>query len=111
MLLVKRRSPVITGESASPRCFKNLKDKTRPYRAYYFKNKKAWIDSELMQSILRRLNKRFVAEKGNIVLFMDNASCHPADFEGMFSYIKVSFLPKNITSCLQPHDAGIIRKL
>ena len=69
------------------------------------------MDSELMQSILRWLNKRFVAEKRNIVLFMDNASCHPPDFEGMFSDIKVSFLPKNITSCLQPYDAGILRKL
>ena len=109
MLLVKRRSPVITGESALPRCFKSLKDKNRPCRAHYFNNKKAWMDSELMQSILRRLNRRFVAEKRNILLFMYNAPCHPPDLVGMFSNIKVSLLPKNTTSRLQTFDAGIIK--
>ena len=109
MLLVKRRSPVITGESASPRCFKSLKDKTRPCRAYNFNNKKAWMDSELMQLILRRLNRRFVAEKRSILNFMCNAPCHPPHLVGMFSNIKVSLLPKNTTSRLQTFDAGIIK--
>ena len=105
----EKEEPIIVGKSASPRCFKSLKDKTRPYRAFYYHNNKAWMTSELMQAILQGLNRRFVAKKRKILLFMDNAPCHPVDLDGMFSNIKVVFLPKNTTSRLQPLDAGIIK--
>ena len=36
----------IVGKSAPPRCVKSLKNKTRPYSAFYYHNNKAWMTSE-----------------------------------------------------------------
>jgi hypothetical protein len=45
----------------------------------------------------------------SIVLFLDNAPCHPSDLKDKFSNINIVFLPKNTTSKTQPLDAGIIK--
>ena len=62
-----------------------------------------------MKSILTKLNHRFVNEKHSILLFMDNAGCHPEDLKSKFSNIciNIGFLPPNTTSKLQPLDLGI----
>ena len=50
------------------------------------------------------------ATKRNILLFLDNAPCHPENFVVSYSNIEVVFfLLKNTTSRLQPLHAGIIR--
>ena len=48
-------------------------------------------------------------EQREIILFLDNAGCHPVSLQEMFSNIKVVFLPPNTTSRLQPIDAGVIK--
>ena len=67
------------------------------------------MDSELMEEILRTLNRKCAAEDRKILLFIDNAPSHPESFIDCFSYVKIVFLPKNKTSKLQPLDAGIIK--
>ena len=104
----EKEDPIVIGKYARPRCLKNLKDVKRPYKCQYFSNPKAWMNSEIFNSILSKLNQRLLREKKNILLFMDNAPCYPPCLEGMFSNIKVVFLPKNTTSKTQPLDAGII---
>ncbi|XP_044177739.1 tigger transposable element-derived protein 6-like [Acropora millepora] len=67
------------------------------------------MNSELMGVILSKLNRRMKRENRHILLFLDNAPCHPHSHADMFSNVKLAFLPKNSTSRSQPLDAGIIK--
>ena len=107
--LGEKEPPIIIGRSLKPRCFKNVKDKRRPCGSYYYANKKAWMDSELMEEILRTLNRKCTAEDSKILLFIDNAPGHPESFTDCFSHVKIISLPKNTTSKLQPLDARIMK--
>ena len=104
-----KESPVLSGKSKKPRCFSKLKGASHPCGAHYFSNDKAWMRTEIMTDILAKLNTRMKREGRNILMFLDNAPCHPPKLKGMFSNIRVEFLPKNTTSRTQPLDAGIIK--
>ena len=67
------------------------------------------MTAETMTSVLGKTNRQMEVSKRKIILFMDNAPCHPESLSERYSNIKVVFLPKNTTSRLQPLDAGIIR--
>ena len=67
------------------------------------------MKSDIMINILTKLNNKLKHTDHQILLFLDNAPCHPASMKGMFSNIKIEFLPKNTTSHTQPLDAGIIK--
>lgn len=101
--------PIVIGKSKVPRCFKKLKDPSRPADVHYFANPKSWMTSEIMVAVLTRLNRKLSSEKRKVILFLDNATCHPESMKDQYSHIKVVFLPKNTTSRLQPLDAGIIQ--
>ena len=95
--------------SKLPRCFKSLKDASRSMSVHYFSNKKAWMNSEIMESILQRLDRRMNQEKRKVILFWDNATCHPETAKAGLKNIKLVFMPKNMASRLKPLDTGIIR--
>ncbi|XP_057305270.1 tigger transposable element-derived protein 6-like [Hydractinia symbiolongicarpus] len=101
--------PIIIWKSKSPRCFKRLKDPSRPADVHYFSNPQSWMTSDVMETVLTRFNRKLVLEDRKVILFLDNAPCHPESIIGQFSQIKIVFLPKNTTSRLQPLDAGIIQ--
>ena len=103
-----KEDPIVIGKSAKPRCFKHIKDKTRPCKCSYFSNNKAWMNTDIMKDILFKLNRRLSRKNRRILLFMDNAPCHPESLKDSFSNIKIVFLPKNTTSKTQPLDAGVI---
>lgn len=67
------------------------------------------MNSEIMIEFLGRLNRRMRKEHREIILFLDYAGCYPVSLQGMFSSIKIVFLPPNTTSRLQALDAGIIK--
>ena len=90
--------PIVIGQSEKPRCFKNLKDASRPYKCHYFAYKKAWMNSDLMTDILVSLNRRLQLKQRKIMLFMDNTPCNRASLQDKFSNINIVFLPKNTTS-------------
>lgn len=52
-----KESPIIIGKSANPRCFKGLKDKKLPCGLPYFSNAKAWMNVDIMDTILTKLNR------------------------------------------------------
>lgn len=104
-----KEAPIVIGSSKLPRCFARLANPSYPCGAQYFSNEKAWMRTEIMVTLLNRLNNRLKTEERHIILFLDNAPCHPPSLTDMFSNIKVAFLPKNTTSRTQPLDAGIIK--
>ena len=101
--------PIVIWRSKKPRCFKRVKDISRPHGVHYFANTKAWMTTEIMQKILTLLEKKMVAEDRKVLLTLDNAPCHPENLQENLRNIKLLPFPKNTTSRLQPCDAGIIR--
>ena len=104
-----KETPILIGSSKKPHCFANVPDIPRPCGADYFSNDKGWMKSDIMINVLTKLNNKLKRTDRQILLFLDNAPCHPSSMKGMFSNIKIEFLPKNTTSRTQPLDAGIIK--
>ena len=60
--------PVVIWKSKVPRCFKKLKDPSRPSDANYYSNPKSWMTSEVMEAVLTRLNQKLSNEKRKVIL-------------------------------------------
>ena len=89
-------------------CFRSLKDPSRPVPVHYFSNSKSWMNSDIMET-LDRLDHRMNFENCKVILFLDNARCHPESLQRRLTNIKLVFFPKNTTSLLQLLGAGTIR--
>ena len=50
--------PTVIWRSKGPRCFKSFKDLLRPMSLHYFSNEKIWMDSDIMQCILSRPDRK-----------------------------------------------------
>ena len=49
-------------KSKLPRCFKKLKDPSRPVNVHYFSNPKSWMTSEVMEAVLASFNRKLILE-------------------------------------------------
>ena len=52
----EKEMPIVIGKSASPRCFKGIRNKNMPLGVPYYSNAKAWMDSVIMLDILNKMN-------------------------------------------------------
>ncbi|KAH9453174.1 hypothetical protein Pst134EA_033100 [Puccinia striiformis f. sp. tritici] len=100
--------PLVIGHAQKPRSFGK---KLASYWGYdYHYNKTAWMTATIMAPWLQKLDDRFRREKRKVLLLLDNFSAHIKGLQGLcLTNLKVEFLPPNLTSVLQPCDAGIIR--
>ena len=67
-----------------------------------FRHSKAWMNTEIMTTILSKLNRHLKRTETHILLFMDKAPCLLQTLSGLFSDITDQFLPKSTTSKSQP---------
>ena len=92
-------------KSKNPCCFKNVKHLPCEYKS----QKKSWMNSEIFEEWVRKLDRKFRADDRNIALIIDNCSAHPSISN--LTNVQLVFLPPNTTSILQPTDQGVIRSL
>ena len=95
------KQAVVVGKLAKPCCFKNVKTLSFSY----FVNRKIYMTTDVMKT----LDRKMIAQNRKIILFLDNATCHNLLPGTNLSNIKLSFMPPNTTSLIQPLDQGIIR--
>lgn len=96
--------PMIIGKSEKPRCFKHVDLRKLPVN--WQSNKRSWMTSSIFEVWMNKFNEKMKKEKRHILLFLDNATCHP---KLNLSNVKLLFFPPNTTSMLQPLDQGVIK--
>ena len=92
-------------KSKSPCCFKSVKHLPCEYKS----QKKSWMNSEIFEEWVRKLNRKFRADDRKIALIIDNCPAHPSISN--LTNVQIVFLPPNTTSILQPMDQGVIRSI
>lgn len=102
----KIRKPLVIGKSQKPQCFKNMVILSLPVMWKF--NKKAWMTTEIMEQWLRYFNADMRFQNRNVLIFLDNAACHP---KIKLSNMKILILPPNTTSVTQPTVKGVIYTL
>ncbi|KAL7282003.1 hypothetical protein ACG7TL_003470 [Trametes sanguinea] len=93
------------GKYKLPRCFGKTGPNERGF--YYRNNKTAWMTSTLFEEWLKAQDREFRRQSRNILLWVDNFSGH--EIEYIPTNIRLEFFEPNMTSFVQPLDAGIIR--
>jgi hypothetical protein len=64
--------------------------------------------TDIMIEWLNVLNRKMKNVNRKIIIFLDNATCHP---DIKLPNIQLSFLPPNTSSVCQPLDLGVIKAL
>ena len=93
----------VIGKSASPRCFKHVRNLPCRYRS----QKKAWMDGTLFEEWLHELDRKFEMQGRKVVMIVNNCPAYP-EVSGLKA-ISLQFLPPNNISCTQLMDQGAIR--
>lgn len=93
------------GRYKKPRCFggKNAP----PHGHYYRNNSKAWMTAVLFEEYIKQLDAKMRRQGRHILLTLDNFSGHSIGYQP--TNIRIEFFAPNMTSHVQPLDAGIIR--
>jgi len=100
----EKRKLLVIGKSENPRAFKGWPQEKRPIE--YKSNKKAWMTGRIFEDWLLTWDRKLKKKSRKILLFLDNAPCHPSVNLEM---IKLRFFPANTTSHTQPLDQGVIK--
>jgi hypothetical protein len=102
-------SLTIIGKHLNPRCFKGINRDTLGAR--YHANAKAWMTQNVFRLWLLDFDRRMQGRQ--VLLLLDNCSSHIplekfAEMNVVLHNTRIFYLPPNMTSAVQPCDAGII---
>ena len=96
--------PFVIGKPTKPRAFKG---KTGAQLGFcYCNNAKAWMTSVLFEEWLDEWNGTLKAQNQHVLLWVNNFSGHT--LPASITNICMEFFSPNLTSHIQPMDAGII---
>lgn len=101
----EKLDPIIIGNAMRPRVFGRM-DVERTFNVRWRYNKTSWMTGNIFREYVTQLDKSMRRSNRKIILFLDNATCHP---DLHFENVKLAFLPPNTTTHTQPLDAGIIQ--
>ena len=88
-----KEKPFVIWTSEKHKCFKSINKNSLPVK--YFHQSKAWMTSEIFESILSTWNQCLRAKSRSVLLLVDNAACHPKEFQG----IKASSARLRLCTC------------
>lgn len=105
--------PMLVYRAENPRALKGLTKNHFP--VLWRSNKKAWVTKTLFEDWFTNYfciaTKQYCQENGlefKILLVLDNAPGHPTGLGNLNENVKITFLPPNTTSLIQPMDQGVI---
>lgn len=98
--------PFIIGKAMRPACFNKKSCESLGY--YYRNNTKAWMMYVLFSEWIINWDNQLNQEGRSVLLLVDNFSGHQEPLEHQLSNIRLEFFAPNLTSHVQPLDAGII---
>lgn len=103
----EKLKPIVICKNKKPRCFKDFDPNVK---TYFYHNTKAWMTSLIFSDFVEKWNNylNFFFPNRKVLLLVDNAGGHNMT-KTVFSHIKIHYLPPNMTSMIQPLDAGIIK--
>lgn len=90
----------------NPRAFTQAKIAKKNLPVDYVANGSAWMTAKFFQDWIVGFDKEMGRAKRKVLLIMDNFSGHDVGTQQLTS-IKITFLPPNTTSHLQPLDSGM----
>ena len=85
----RKEKPIVLWKAENPRCLRKFDKSLLPVTC--FSQAKAWMTGDILESILSKLNRQMVSKNCKILLFMDNAGCHPEELRTKFSNIQICF--------------------
>lgn len=89
-----------------PRCLRGIDPNTLP--VWYYWNKSSWMQVSIFNDWLKRFDAEIRRRQRNILLLLDNAPVHVVLPTTNLTNIRVEFFASNMTTVLQPCDAGVI---
>jgi len=104
----------IIGKAKNPLCFTHLPKKPMPYR----NQKNAWFTKDVtlwwILNVLKPAHEKKHGRHVRALLLLDNCSAHKlseAQLRMLPEWLKIVFLPPNVTNRSQPADMGMIASL
>lgn len=96
----EKMDPVVIGKAERPLAFRKVQIANVAFK--YYNNRTAWQTRATFGDWLRHFDAKMYGRK--VLLLIDNASSHYVSYQSR--NVKVMFLPPNMTSKIQPLDAG-----
>lgn len=104
-----KRHLTFIGKFEHPQPFKRKGGREAHNMDYYW-NKSAWMTTKIFREWIVKWDRELRKKDRKIILWVDNFSGHVVE-EGSLKNIRLEKFKANLTSVIQPCDAGIIRAL